>query len=232
MSDELEDSDIDDDSDEIDVDVLTAKAVALFEKYQAEADYARWQARREELAYQQESLEHAWQLNGNYSFSNEVTQKSADRLLHAMSLWHQHDPAAPWTIYLNSTGGSVFAGNSIIDELIAHSRRGGGTHDVTIKVRGVALSMGSLILQAGDHRVIGRNSMLMIHKGSDVMAGTADDIADMAEWFKRDTDWMINYFLDRTDRITRAQFHAKIRRKDWWLNSTEALDLGFVDTVG
>ena len=210
-----------------------AKVLSLGEKYQAEAEVARWQAKREELAYQEELLAHEWHFDGTYSFHDQVTQESADKLLQIMSVWHQHDPQRPWTIHLNSVGGSIHAGNSIIDELIAHSLRGGGTHEITIKTRGLAASMGGMILQAGDHRAIGRNSMLMIHRGgADGVSGTADDIADVAEWFRRDTDWMISYFLDRTTAITREEFVAKIDRRDWWLNSTEALAIGFVDRIG
>lgn len=234
----------DDDLDDAEDDTLTgdedftvavevAKVLALGDKYQAEAEYAKWQAKREELAYREELLAHEWQLDGVYSFHEEVTQESADRLLQSMSIWHQHNSERPWTIQLNSVGGSIYAGNSIIDELIAHSLRGGGTHEITIKTRGVAASMGGMILQAGDHRVMGRNSMLMIHRGgADGVHGTADVISDMAEWFRRDTDWMIGYFLDRTDAITRPEFLAKIDRRDWWLNSTEALDFGLVDRIG
>ena len=167
-----------------------------------------------------------------YSFHDQVTQESSDRLLHMMSVWHRHDPSLPWTIHLNSVGGSIYEGNSIIDELISHSVRGGGTHEVTIKVRGVAASMGGMILQAADHRVIGRNSMLMIHKGNDGVSGTADEIADLAEWLRRDTEWMISFFLDRTNAVTREEFLTRIDRRDWWLNSTEAMDLGFVDRIG
>lgn len=236
MSDEhpADDEDLEEyEEDDFESAVESAKVIALAKKYLAEAACAKWQAKREKLAYHEELLAHEWQLDGVYSFQEQVTQESADRLLQAMSVWHQHNPERSWTIHLNSVGGSIYAGNSIIDELIAHSLRGGGTHEITIKTRGIAASMGGMILQAADHRVIGRNSMLMIHRGNvDGVGGTADDIADMAEWFRRDTDWMISYFLDRTDAITRPEFLAKIDRRDWWLNSTEALELGFVDRVG
>lgn len=209
-----------------------ARVIALGEKYQAEADCARWQAKREKLAYKEERLAYEWQFNGTYSFHDAVTEESADKLFNMMSVWHQHDPHMPWTILLNSVGGTIHEGNGIIDELIGHSLRGGGTHEITIKTRGLAASMGGMILQAADHRVIGRNSLLMIHKGSADVWGNADEIADKAEWFRRDTDWMISYFLDRTDKISRDEFLARIDRRDWWLNSVEALELGFVDRIG
>lgn len=208
-----------------------AQALAQMEKHQAEAEYTKWQARREELNYVKERLEYDFQLDGIYTFSKAVTTKSANRLLHAMAMWHHHDPERPWTIHLNSVGGDIYAGLSIIDELIAHSIRGGGTHRVTIKTRGVAASMAGMILQAGDHRVMGRNSILMIHKGHGGAHGRAEEIGDTAEWLRRDTDEMIRFFLERTDKITRPEFLRKINRKDWWIYPSEALALGFVDEV-
>jgi ATP-dependent protease ClpP protease subunit len=212
--------------------VEIARVIALGEKYQAEADCARWQAKREKLAYREERLAYEWQLDGSYSFTQEVTEDSCNNLLHAMSLWHKHDPHQPWTIYLNSVGGEWFAGAGVVDELISHSLRGGGTHEITIKARGLAASMAGIILQAGDYRVIGRNAQLMIHRGGGGVVGTADEIAAQAEWWRHFTDWMISYFLDRTDRISREEFAQKIDRRDWYLTSVEALELGFVDRIG
>lgn len=226
-----EDEEFDDTDLEVGAEIV--KAIALANRFDAEAEHLKWQAKREELAYQQEKLAHEWQLDGTYSFHSRVTQKAADKFLRALSVWHRVDPQAPWTIYLNSVGGSIYAGNSMIDELIAHSIRGNGTHYVTIKVRGVALSMGSLILQAADERVMGANSMLMIHRGSvELGSRTAEEITDLAEWFRRDTDWMISYFLKRTSQITRPEFLRNIDHRDWWLNSDEAKAIGFVDRIG
>jgi len=228
---DTDETDLDDD-DVADAEVITAKLVALASKYLAEADYARWLSKREELAYQQELLDYEYQMDGLYSFTDAVSEESANGLLNAMSVWHRHDPQKPWTIHLNSVGGEIYAGLGIVDELISHSLRGGGTHEITIKTRGLAASMGSMILQAGDHRWIGRNSMLMIHRGSTSAEGTADYVSDIAEWFRRDTEAMIGYFLDRTDRVTHEEFWTKIDRRDWWLNAEEALELGFVDKIG
>lgn len=232
--DENDESDLEDEEDiDIDAGVVTAKVLALAQKYLAEAEYAKWLGKREELCYLEDQLSHDFNLDGLYSFHDEVTAESADNLLHAMSVWHRHDPNKPWTIHLNSVGGEIYAGLGIVDEIISHSLRGGGTHKITVKTRGLAASMGGIILQAGDHRWIGRNSQLMIHRGSaHDIGGTAEYITDLAEWFSRWTEAMIGYFLDRTDTITREEFLAKIDRRDWWLSAKEALEYGFVDKIG
>lgn len=222
--------------DELAADIELATDLAYAEKLQAEAAHLQWQAKREELAYRQEQLTHDWQLDGVYTFHNGVDQESVDELLHILSLWHRHDPQGAWTITINSTGGSEYAGYLLIDELRSHSIRCGGGHEVTIKVRGVAASMGGMVLQAADRRVIGRYAMLMIHKGGFVFQAddsvSVDQLLDEAEWQRQSVERMIDLFIDRTDRLTRQQVRRKIARKDWWITADEAVGLGLVDVIG
>lgn len=63
------------------------------------------------------------------------------------------------TIIMNNPGGDWYHGMAIYDAIkMAHSH-------CTIKVYGHAMSMGSIILQAADARVMMPNSRLMIHYG-------------------------------------------------------------------
>lgn len=227
-------SDEDFTDEEISLGAQLAEALANAEKAQYDANHAKWHSLREELAYKQERLEHEWQLDGVYAFHKAVTQKSADKLLHAMSVWHRHNPEAGWTIYLNSVGGSEYAGYGVIDELRAHSLRGGGSHHVTIKVRGVAASMGGMILQAADERIMGKYSMLMIHRGGCQYTRymSADEIYDEAEWQRQSTDRMIALFLERANGLTRPDVLDRITRKDWWITADEAVRFGLVDGIG
>lgn len=209
-----------------------ATLLANAEKAQHEADLAKWSAMSARIQYEQERINHEHQLNGVYTFHRGVSRKSMDKLFEAMHLWHAQDNTAPWTIYLNSPGGDVIAGNGIIDEIMAHSIRGGGTHHVTIKVRGYAASMAGLILQAADRRVIGHHSLMMIHKGTSGVVGTPEQMEDEVAWMRTSTAWMARLFLSRTNRVTEEEFMAKIDRRDWWLTSDEAVELGFADVLG
>lgn len=215
------------------VDIEMAQALAACTKLEAEAELAKVILEKEKGEYLKERINLDYQLGGTYTFHRDVSQKSMDKLFKHILVWHRHDPQAPWTIYLNSVGGEVYAGNGIIDELSAHSLQGGGTHHLTIKVRGVAGSMAGMILQAADDRVVGLNALMMIHKGVVCMAGRVEDVADEAEWQRRAVDAMIALFLSRTDKITRPDFLKRINRKDWWINSSEAVEkYGFADRIG
>lgn len=209
-----------------------SRAISEAEKAAHEARLVELQAAKQELEVLESKINLDFQLSGVFMFNRRVDTKSLNRLYRCMRLWNKYDPQAPWTIFLNSVGGESWSGIGIIDELISQSIRGGGRHEVTIKVRGVAASAAGMILQAADHRVIGENSQMMIHKGTSGVWGSADDIADEHAWWQASIDQMISLFLSRTDKVTRADFLRKINRRDWWLSASEALSLGFVDRIG
>lgn len=213
-------------------DAELSRSLSEAEKAAHESRLAELQVARHEIELLEAKINLDYQLSGTYTFHRKVDRRSMNRFYRSMRLWNKYDKSGPWTIYLNSVGGEAWAGIGIIDELIAQSLRGGGSHEVTIKVRGVAASAAAMILQAADRRVVGANSQLMIHKGSTAIAGTADDIADEHAWWQASTDRMVALFLSRTDKITRTEFMRKVNRRDWWLTAEEAVEMGFADEIG
>lgn len=209
-----------------------SKLAAEVGKANHEEKLAELEVRRKELDLLESQINFEYQLSGIFNFNRRVDARSMNKLHKAMCLWDQHDATGEWVIHLNSIGGEAFAASGIIDELLSHSLRGGGGHHITIKVRGLAASAAGMILQAADLRVIGPNSSMMIHKGAGGVRGTADDIADEHSWWEANVDQMIDLFLSRTDRITKAQMRRKITRKDWWISAEEAVRLGLADAVG
>lgn len=209
-----------------------SKALSEAEKAAFEARLSELQVARSEIELLEAQINLDYQLSGLFTFHRRVEQKSMNRLYRSMRLWNKHNATGKWTIYLNSVGGEAWAGIGIIDELIAQSIRGGGSHEITIKVRGVAASAAGMILQAADHRVIGRNSQMMIHKGSSGIQGTADDIGDEHAWWEASVEQMVELFLSRTNKITKREFMRKINRRDWWLSAKEAVEIGFADEIG
>lgn len=203
------------------------------EKLRYEVQQAQYAAARERLFYDQERDEQQERVNGRYIFNRGVTRKSVERLLERMETWHRHDPYGDWYIRINSFGGEEFAAYCLIDELRAHSRRCMGSHEITIAVRGHAASAAGMILQAADHRVIGKYSSLMIHKGAICMEGDigVDDLVQHSRWMRERVDLMANLFLER-GTISRAEFMKKIRHQDWWVSAQEAVGLGFADAIG
>lgn len=213
-------------------DIELSRAISEADKAAHDARISELQVAKSELELLEAKINLEYQLSGVFTFHRRVDQKSMNRLYRAMMVWNRYDPGGRWTIYLNSVGGQVWAGIGIIDELISQSLRGGGNHEITIKVRGVAASAAGMILQAADKRIMGTNSQLMIHKGSSGVCGTADDIADEHSWWQASVDQMVSLFLSRTDLISKREFLRKINRRDWWMSAQEAVDMGFADEIG
>ncbi len=80
-------------------------------------------------------------------------------------------------VYINSGGGSVFAGVAIYNMLKRH------TGKVTVHIDALAASIASVIAMAGDEIIMPNNSLLMIHKPAMTMLGTynANELQKMAE---------------------------------------------------
>lgn len=76
----------------------------------------------------------------------------------------------PVTIVMNNPGGDWYHGIAIYDAIKASKCH------VTIEVYGMAMSMGALILQAADERVLANNARFMIHYGTMSMMATHSKI--------------------------------------------------------
>lgn len=213
------------------LDCEVARALAEAEKAQHEAELAKWSAKSAKVAYDTEYINYRSQLDGTYSFYRDVSQKSCNKLMQAMKMWHDVDPEGPWTIYLNSVGGEIIPGTALLDELAVHSLRRGGSHEITIKVRGEAASMAGILLQAGDIRLIGPTSLLMIHEPMSGVSGSLHDIRAEAEWLERYWVTASELFAERST-MTSEEIRVTAHKQDWWLTAKESCRLGFADAIG
>src|SRR3954466_12773342 len=96
-----------------------------------------------------------------YTFYSAVDADSVRECMAELGQWSRRDPKAPITIVFNSPGGSVLDGPPLYD-YIGQLKAAG--HLVTTVALGRAASMGAVLLQAGDHRVIGENAFMLIHE--------------------------------------------------------------------
>jgi ATP-dependent protease ClpP protease subunit len=97
----------------------------------------------------------------------------------------------PITILMNNPGGDWYHGMAIYDAIKTSSCH------CTIKVYGHAMSMGSVILQAADHRIMMPNSRLMIHYGYNGMSGHTKIFEKWADEGKRINYQMESIYIDR-----------------------------------
>lgn len=168
-----------------------------------------------------------------YVFDQTFSRASVNGCLNTLNAWHRTDSTMPWTLVVDSPGGDAIAGMHLFDEIEGHSERGGGTHHVTIKVRGMAASMGGILVQAADERVMGKNAWALVHQVSSGAIGSVGKIEDEYKFLKKMCDRIAGIFVERSDgRITMEEFETGWTRTDWWLSSEEMLTKGMIDRIG
>lgn len=166
-----------------------------------------------------------------YHFDGWVDEDTVTDCLTRLKYWDRMDPECPMNIELTSGGGSVWEGTRLFDYLAGWSIWGGGTHEVTIRVRGVAASMGAVLLQAADHRLMGRGSIMMIHEAATGTWGKSSELKDTLRSLQIEDEWCTGVFVERSGMEPDA-FKALYERRDLWLSPADALGFGFIDGIG
>lgn len=130
----------------------------------------------------------------------------------------------PIVIYINSSGGSLTAGFSLIDA-IASSK----TPVYTVNLA-ECYSMGFLIFLAGEKRFSLSNSTYLCHDGISMAYGSMSKVRDRMEFETGQMEKHIEeYVLSRTS-ITKDQYKENYR-KEWYFYPTEAKELGVVTHI-
>lgn len=180
---------------------------------------------------------------GKLRLNDGVHKESADKLIEELdALYGPSAVAAQMTIgdvvckaddalesvevEINSPGGSVFEGQRIYNALRGISERG---VEVTTTVNGLAASMGSVILMAGDKRQMTHGSRIMIHEASTIAWGDARTMRKNADLLEGISSEIAGIYAERT-----GGDEKKIRNlmfAETWMTADEAKANGFVDVV-
>ena len=205
---------------------------ASIRKTLAEAQSTEATARVAELQAAATEQSEAWRLADNrfhhvYTFTEPVAGNSVGKCMTQLDVWKRIDPSCEITIVFNSPGGSVIDGMALFDYILQLRDAG---HKVTTRAMGYAASMAGILLQAGTVRQMGREAYVLIHEISTVTGGTMGQIEDEVTFLKMIQKRIIDIFASRS-KIGREKIERGWKRKDWWLDSTEAMKLGFVDEV-
>lgn len=164
-----------------------------------------------------------------YRFNGEVEEKNVTDLTHTLSQWDRRsEEGEPFTVIFNSPGGGVVQGMALYDELRQQSRR----HPITTIARGHASSMGGILMQAGDTRIVGREAWVLIHEVSGILHGSFGDMEDRMEWLKRQQDRILDIFAERSNgKRSRRQFERAWKRADFWLDAEDCISWGVADEI-
>ncbi len=167
-------------------------------------------------------------------FLGEITNEEAERFNKALLIMGKERkdfPNSELTIYISSGGGSVGAGLAIMD-MIQNIKVECGIK-IKTSVLGYAYSMGAIILQAGDIRIMGAKSTLMLHGARWMLAGEDkaifEDYQKLADHYK---NLIGNLFAQRTGRQNSQWWTDFIYSgRERYLTAKECLDLGLVDEI-
>jgi|GEM_PF-1058440 len=132
-------------------------------------------------------------------------------------------------VRINSYGGDVFAGHSILNSIRNYKRK----HNATVKVfiDGIAASAASVVAMAGDKIIIPSNAMMMIH---DPMIGlcryvNATELKKFISELEKIKESIIAAYHDRTgiDKET----IAKSMETETWMTAEDAIAAGYADVM-
>lgn len=123
-------------------------------------------------------------------------------------------------IHINSGGGSVFGGIAIYNML-----RRNNAHK-TVYVDGLAASIASVIMMAGDEIVMPKNATVMIHKPSASYFFTtknADDLRKDAESLDTCQEAIMQTYMTKA-KVNKEEIEQKVN-DETWLTGEEAAEL-------
>lgn len=157
--------------------------------------------------------------------TGEVRDEMANLIVAQMLFLEAEDQTKDITLYVNSPGGSVSAGLSIIDTM-HHIKP-----DVSTVCMGMAASMGSLILSQGakGKRFMLPNAEVMIHQPSGGAYGQASDIDITAKHILKMRE-RLNKMMVKATGQKLAKIEADMER-DFWMDAEESKKYGIVDKV-
>lgn len=135
------------------------------------------------------------------------------------------EPGKDISIYLNTPGGSVYAGLGIYDTMQFISS------DVATICTGMAASMGAVLLVAGTKgkRSALRHSRVMIHQPMGGAQGQASDIEITAREIQKLKKELYTIIADHSGNDY-DKIYADSDR-DYWMTSEEAKEYGMIDEV-
>ncbi|MAE57982.1 MAG: ATP-dependent Clp protease proteolytic subunit [Halobacteriovorax sp.] len=157
----------------------------------------------------------------------QVNDTVANLLIAQMLFLEQDNPEDPIHFYINSPGGSVYAGLGIYD-IMQHVSCPVYTYCV-----GLAASMGSLLLTAGEagHRHAMPHSRIMIHQPLGGAQGQCSDIQIQAKEIQDLKDQLNGIYIKHSSVDMNMDKIVDATDRDNYLSPSQAIELGIIDSA-
>jgi ATP-dependent Clp protease, protease subunit len=127
------------------------------------------------------------------------------------------------TVWIDSYGGSVFAGASIYNALKEHDGK------ITVKIDSKAMSAASLIAMAGDEVLMSPVSVMMIHNPLVGAYGNMHDLRKVADILDQIKESLINAYANKTGKS--REDISRMMDDETWMSANVAVREGFADGI-
>lgn len=158
-------------------------------------------------------------------FVGPVNDHSANLVVAQLLFLESENPDKDISLYINSPGGSVYAGMAIFDTMQFVKPA------VSTLCTGIAASMGAFLLAAGAQgkRYALPNSRIMIHQPSGGAQGQASDIQIQAREIISLRERLNSILAERTGQ--KVERIAEDTERDNFMSADDALAYGLIDKV-
>jgi ATP-dependent Clp protease protease subunit len=155
----------------------------------------------------------------------EVNDTVANLIIAQLIHLANEDPKKDITMYINSPGGSIYAGMAMLDTMNFIKP------DVSTVAVGMAASMGAVLLAGGakGKRYALPNSRIMIHQGSAGFQGSTPDIEIAAREVMSSMKKLDEILAEAT-----GQPIEKVRKdtdRDFFMTAVDAKEYGLIDGI-
>lgn len=211
--------------------VLTFAETEGMDKDAIELYSSRLQLARDAIEFRRTVIDDHMKDSSNWATNTvsigEVYGSSVSMTIDTLRRIQRTRPGEPVRLEINSPGGSVIDGFALYDVL--QELRAAG-HHVTTVTYGYAASMGGVLLQAGDVRAASPNAWVMVHELSHGTIGKVSEMKDSVATDERMYSQLLDILASRS-HMTKDEIWSKADRRDWWMDSAEALEHGFIDRI-
>jgi len=169
---------------------------------------------------------------GSRSYTNDSEESGtdfqmSDHFIKAITYLDSRS-SDPIYIHMNNLGGDWYHGMAIYDAIVSSRCH------VTITAWGQAMSMGSIILQAADLRILSPNAIMMIHDGFESINGSSKTAENWAKESKKSRYKMYEIYQDKMKKKLPKITIKKIEKlcsHDTIYSAQQAVDIGLADSV-
>lgn len=155
-----------------------------------------------------------------------INDQVANLIVAQLLYLNSQDPDREISMYINSPGGSIYAGMAILDTMNAI------TNPIRTVAVGMAASFGTVLLTSGEkgRRMALPNATIHMHQPlQSGGGGQASDIEIQAREILRLRAVLNNIFVERTEQpLERIERDTD---RDYYLSAQEAVEYGLVDAI-